>query len=150
MTVIELRPAEPEDLGAIAALMDAAYAEDRERLDGLPDMTEGLAAELREHDTMVAVRGGVMLGVIIVATREGALLIINLAVAPDARGVGLGTRLLQWAEAVARARGCRTLALKTHAGMTKTRSLYMHLGWTETGVSGKVVSLEKPLAGGEG
>ena len=57
---------------------------------------------------------------------------IGLVVAPDgARGQGLGTQLMEQAEAEAIARGCRSMWLDTYA--FQARAFYERLGFTVFG-----------------
>mmetsp|Transcript_23592 Transcript_23592/g.57128 ORF Transcript_23592/g.57128 Transcript_23592/m.57128 type:complete len:218 (+) Transcript_23592:126-779(+) len=59
---------------------------------------------------------------------EGEGYIEQLSVTSDARGQGVGTKLLQWCESTARARGCSTLALGVVAGNPAQR-LYERFGF---------------------
>jgi GrpB-like predicted nucleotidyltransferase (UPF0157 family) len=52
-------------------------------------------------------------------------------VAPEARGAGLGTRLLAELESVAAARGCRAIRLDTSAYLTAAVALYRSAGYRE-------------------
>jgi len=52
-------------------------------------------------------------------------------VAPEARGLGLGRRLLTELEARAAARGVRTLRLETNRALTEAISLYRSAGYRE-------------------
>ena len=52
-------------------------------------------------------------------------------VAPDARGLGLGRRLLAELERLAREHGVRTLRLETNRNLTEAIALYRDSGWTE-------------------
>ena len=52
-------------------------------------------------------------------------------VAPEARGLGVGRRLLAALEEKARARGYRFARLETHRTLTEARQLYRSSGYTE-------------------
>ena len=52
-------------------------------------------------------------------------------IAPDARGLGLGRRLLQELEACALAGGARVAHLETNAVLTEALALYRSTGWVE-------------------
>ncbi|MET3613800.1 ribosomal protein S18 acetylase RimI-like enzyme [Rhizobium aquaticum] len=56
----------------------------------------------------------------------------KLMVHPDARGRGLSRRLMEAAEAAARARGRSLLVLDTATG-EPAEDIYRHLGWREAG-----------------
>ena len=71
-------------------------------------------------------------GLIVAYPDADALFIENIAVAPAERGRGLGTHLMSFAEALARARDLTTLTLYTHALMTENVHYYGKLGFVET------------------
>jgi DNA-binding MarR family transcriptional regulator len=52
-------------------------------------------------------------------------------IAPSARGLGLGRRLLQTLEACARAGGARVAQIETSAVLTEALALYRSAGWRE-------------------
>jgi DNA-binding MarR family transcriptional regulator/GNAT superfamily N-acetyltransferase len=52
-------------------------------------------------------------------------------IAPAARGLGLGRRLLEHLEARARARGARVAHIETSAVLTEALALYRSAGWVE-------------------
>jgi GNAT superfamily N-acetyltransferase len=52
-------------------------------------------------------------------------------IAPQARGLGLGRRLLDALEACARAGGARVAHIETSAVLTEALSLYASTGWAE-------------------
>ncbi len=95
-----IRAPHPTDLPRLVALLAAA---------GLPvdDLATG------QIDFLVALEDGQLLGVIGVEAVPPDGLLRSLAVAPGARGSGLGERLLQAMEAHAAARGVRRLTLLT-------------------------------------
>jgi hypothetical protein len=55
------------------------------------------------------------------------------AVAPERQGLGIGRRLLDFAEAEALRRGYREIRLYTHETMIENQRLYSALGYEETG-----------------
>jgi ribosomal-protein-alanine N-acetyltransferase len=73
--------------------------------------------------------GGMML--IRVAADEAEILTIG--VAPEARGTGLGARLLDTAAAVARDAGAAKLFLEVSARNAPARALYTKAGFTQVG-----------------
>jgi ribosomal-protein-alanine N-acetyltransferase len=123
-----LRPMAPGDLDAVEAIERATFScpwsrESFRRLVGRPDA-----------DTWVAERDGRVLGYAVVwyVDDEGEL--GNLAVAPDARGRGLGGRLLDAAIARARARGARRLFLEVRVRNARAQALYRSRGFVPIGV----------------
>ena len=55
----------------------------------------------------------------------------RLWVSPDARGLGVGRRLLEALEAIAREAGLRTLRLDTNRALKEARALYQKCGYVE-------------------
>ncbi len=98
---VTLRALRPEDLPAARALLDAA---------GLPG--DDLRADLLDG-FVLAERAGRLAGVAGVEVHGDAGLLRSVAVAEDARGTGLGGRLVDDRIAWARARRLRVLALLT-------------------------------------
>ncbi|SLN37894.1 putative acetyltransferase [Falsiruegeria litorea R37] len=143
--MIVLRPAKPEDVAAIESCLTAAYATARAELSDLPDVTGGIASDVADNLVFVAEDETNVIGVIVLVVRRDVLLIANLGVDPTSSGQGIGGRLLALAEDEAHKRNCRALQLRTHAGLTATRAMYLHLGWVEIEQSGNVVSMHKLL-----
>ncbi|MDP5216312.1 GNAT family N-acetyltransferase [Ruegeria sp. 2205SS24-7] len=145
MTDIRLRAATHGDLPLLVEVIASAYAAERARLSGIPDVTEGLDAHIRDDIVQLAERAGALLGVIVLVKQENALMVANVAVSAEAQGAGIGGQLMRLAEQMARGEGYDRLILRTHAGMSATRRFYAKLGWVETGVSGQVVTMQNDL-----
>ena len=71
--------------------------------------------------------------------------IANIAVDPQSQGQGIGGALMKLAEEQAKARGFSCLHLATHSLLEENVSLYLHLGWQETGREGSKVLMQKEL-----
>ncbi len=88
------------------------------------------------------------------------LLVENVAVRPDQQGNGLGRRLMEFAEELARQRGIGRLELYTNEVMTENQLIYARLGYrvTDRRAEGgyrriymeKVLPAGSPEAGREG
>ena len=143
--MIDIRPAGTDDVPQIEACLTAAYAQARAQLPDLPDVTGGIAQDIAENAVFVAEKERAVVGVIVLVARKEALLIANLGVDPKHGGQGIGGRLLTLAEDQARQLGYRDMHLRTHAGLTATLAMYLHLGWRENARSGSVVSMVKLL-----
>lgn len=61
----------------------------------------------------------------------------DLAVAPEARGQGVGGKLLEEAERVAREAGCRRMTLEVGEHNVGARRLYARMGFRGTGMAGE-------------
>ena len=140
-----LRRAAPGDAEAMAACLEAAYAEAAARIADLPPMAEDCAGEIARYQVWLAEVAGAVAGVLVLARKVGCLRLANVAVHPARRGLGLGRALMDLAESEARRQGFSELRLTTHAEMPENLRLYGRLGWRESGRSGNKVFMRKPL-----
>ena len=145
-----LRPARPEDAPSVTALVRAAYARWVPRLGREPaPMTEDDPGLIAAGAVSLLEEAGRLLGVLVLIPEPDALLIENVAVAPDAQGRGLGGLLLAEAERVARESGRRRVRLYTNAAMTENIDFYARRGFVETRRATEHglhrVYMEKPL-----
>lgn len=84
------------------------------------------------RDRVVAAEAcGTIVGVIVLRVAEAEFLIDNIAVHPLHRGRGLGTALLELAEAEARDAGLPSICLYTHEKMTENIKRYARMGYVE-------------------
>lgn len=68
------------------------------------------------------------------APDDKVLVLHALAVAPDSRGLGVGSGFVGFYEKMARERGCEVLRIDTNARNKKARRMYARLGYTETDI----------------
>jgi GNAT superfamily N-acetyltransferase len=145
-----LRRATADDLPAIRAVIDAAYARYLTRMDKPP------APMLRDYGPSVEagttwVTGSPVTAVLTLYPREDHLYVENIAVDPGAQGRGLGRALMEFAEQEAARRGLRRMALVTHEVMTENQAIYARLGYAEidriTEDGYRRVYMEKQLTG---
>lgn len=61
-----------------------------------------------------------------------AMLLDNVAITPAAQGLGLGRKMLEFAEQTASDRGYRRIRLYTNEAMTENIALYSRIGYSET------------------
>lgn len=81
---------------------------------------------------IVAMSDGLPLGCVgLKGTDYGFAEIKRLWVAPSARGLGLGKRLMDAAETTARELGIKVLRLDTNSALPEAGQLYRTTGWTE-------------------
>jgi GST-like protein len=146
-------PARPEEAGAIAALVEAAYAPWVAVLGQRPGpMEDDYAARVARGEAfVVADASGALAGLVVIEEKDGALWLDNVATAPAYAGRGLGRRLIRFAEAEARRRGYGAIRLYTHQRMQRNVALYRALGYAEIGRGVENgfarVFMEKRLAG---
>jgi GNAT superfamily N-acetyltransferase len=127
---LSLRPAEPEDAPAIAALVESAYAHYPARIGGRPrPMDADYGREIELHEVWVGPDRGAIEAVLVLHLAADHLWIENVAVAPPAQGRGLLRTLLTQANTRAGELGRPELRLLTHELMTENRAIYEHLGW---------------------
>ena len=71
--------------------------------------------------------------IIVLLPGANHLLLDNIAVSPARQGLGLGRRLLAFAEAEALRRGYHEIRLYTHKTMVENQRLYASIGYEEMG-----------------
>ncbi|OXE36401.1 MAG: GNAT family N-acetyltransferase [Phenylobacterium zucineum] len=131
---VEIRQATAADISAIAALTRSAYAKWVPVLGREPlPMTADYEAAFTRHQFDLAVADGKLVGLIETVPVEGALLIENLAIAPDFQRQGLGSQLMDHAHQLALDQGLVRLTLYTNRRFTGNVELYQRLGFVITG-----------------
>ena len=128
-----LRRAGDSDAEAIRALVAAAYR-DYEPLIGrtpIPMQTDYSVA-VREHDVWILESSVEVIGVLELAVRDGYMWVENVAITPGRQGLGLGRRLLDHAEDVARRRDLGELRLLTNERYVRNIEMYTRYGYRET------------------
>ena len=133
---VEVVPVDPEDPDARYCLAEYV-AELNRRADRPFDPSVGATAlphEVRPPagEFFVAYLHGEAVGCGAIKHHpDGATDIKRMWIAPSARGLGLGRRLLEHLEAAARASGARVAHIETSAALTEALALYRSAGWTE-------------------
>jgi ribosomal protein S18 acetylase RimI-like enzyme len=131
---VELRRGRPDDVPAIAALVEAAYAPWVARVGRRPaPMDADHAGPVDEGVSWIAEADGRIAGVLEVRAGRGHLLLEDVAVHPDRQGEGIGRALIAHAEALAVEAGLPEVRLYTHERMHENVLLYTGLGYEETG-----------------
>ena len=138
------------DVPAIGTIVDAAYGHYVERIGRLPKpMAADHAAAVRDHEVWVLDDSGETVAVLELIDGDDHVFIENVAVHPQYQGMGLGRRLLDHAESVARARGRPEIRLETNERFVENLAIYRARGFEEIGrtpVGGTaVVELRKRL-----
>ena len=97
-----LSPALANDAAGVADLVEAAYAPYIARIGTKPGpMLDDCSDIIARHIVHVARAEGSIMGVVVLIEGEDAILLDNIAVAPEAQGRGIGRRLMEFAEAEA-------------------------------------------------
>jgi ribosomal protein S18 acetylase RimI-like enzyme len=123
---LRLRPARRTDANALARLETAAFRGDRLSRRSFAALVRSPSAIL-----LVAIVSGAIVGYALVLTRRGSRVarLYSLAVAPEAGGQGLGSRLLAASERAARARGAESLRLEVRSDNSAAIGLYERRGY---------------------
>lgn len=148
MSDLEIRPAAPDDLPAIVAMLaDDPLGARRETPDDLTPYAAALTrltADPNQH-LAVAVRddrvvGTLQLTVIPGLSRRGSTrsIIEGVRIHADERGSGLGTRLIEWAIDASRRQNCQLVQLTSDATRTDAHRFYERLGFEASHVGFKL------------
>ncbi len=134
MDEARIRPATAADISAITDIVDQAYRHYVDRIGKPPGpMLDDYAARVLEGAVSVLEEGAAVTGIIVLLPAPNYLLLDNIAISPARQGLGLGRRLLAFAEAEALRRGYPEIRLYTHQTMVENQHLYASIGYQETG-----------------
>src|ERR1700730_6936527 len=130
----QIRVATAADVPAIEEIVNQAYRHYVARIGKPPGpMLEDYAARVSEGAAWVLDDRAATVAIIVLKPEPDYLLLDNIAVSPARHGLGLGRRLLAFAEDEALRRGYREIRLYTHQTMVENQRLYTSIGYEETG-----------------
>ena len=146
----DLRLATHDDVQAVESVIHAAYVHYVVRIGREPGpMLDDYAALIGKGLVHVIEHDGAVKGILVLIPEERSMLLDNVAVAPDAQGLGLGRQMLEFAERTAMESGYRAIKLSTNEAMTENIGLYSRIGYVETHRAVEKglrrVYMEKPL-----
>ena len=135
-----IRPIEPADAAAAAALIRAAFSAIPEPLDPAPSALRETEASVLAHlahgGGAVMEQAGVeqagIVACVLWSEQDGGLYLGRLAVASHCRNRGLAAQLVLAAEAEARRLGLPRLHLGVRLALPGNRRLFARLGFVET------------------
>ena len=129
-----IRAATAADVPAITDIVNHSYRHYIARIGKPPGpMLDDYTARVLEGALSVLEEGAAIAGIIVLLPTTNYLLLDNVAVSPARQGLGLGRRLLAFAEAEALRRGYCEIRLYTHQTMLENQRLYASIGYEETG-----------------
>ncbi|GAA5266340.1 hypothetical protein ACOSOMT5_P2767 [Acidiphilium sp. MT5] len=128
-----LRAATNKDIATVETIVRSAYARYVSRIGREPSpMRDDYQKLTRNGQVHVIEHNGIVQGIIVLIPQKDAMLLDNVAVSPEAQGLGLGRKLFKFAETVAIQQGYRTIKLYTNVAMTENIERYTRLGYAET------------------
>ncbi|MGZ6827212.1 MAG: GNAT family N-acetyltransferase [Mycobacteriales bacterium] len=136
----QIRPAVPEDVAALHALVESAYRGDSSRAGWTTeaDLLDGQRTDpdaVREvlPDLLVAVDDGEVVGCCVLTAKDDHGYFGMFAVRPGLQGGGVGSRLLTAAEERARGLGLDRVDMTVLASRTELLAYYVRRGYADTG-----------------
>ena len=134
---IEIKPAPAEfsDWEALMALLHAAFAFQHDRVDPPSSLhrfdAKSIAVKAREEQLFLALDDGTLVGCIFGKPKSSVLYVGKMAVSPQRQGQGIGRRLMQAAEGLARRSGLGALELETRIELTENHETFAALGFVK-------------------
>jgi GNAT superfamily N-acetyltransferase len=121
------------DLQAVQSVVHEAYNHYVARIGRKPGpMLDDYARRISDRQAHVLVHDGAIKGVLVLIPESDSMLLDNFAVSPEAQGLGLGRKLLEFAEQAAKSAGHTYIKLYIHELMTENIALYSRIGYVET------------------
>lgn len=145
LTSITLHTAIPKDADAIACLVNSAYRGESSRkgwttedalVGGTRTNAQKVAAliELQNSRIEIAIRDGVMIGCVHLQKQEPDTCYLGmLTVSPELQAGGLGKRMLEHSEVVARAWNCAQMRMTVIQLRAELLAYYERRGYQKTG-----------------
>ena len=130
MEKIAIRPARPNDAEKITEIAKTAYTPYIPRMRKYPKpMLENYASLIEQGFCSVLEIGSQIAGYIVLVPQSDSLLLDNVGIDPVYQKMGLGTRLLQYAEDMAIKLNCDKISLYTNEAMTENLRWYPRHGY---------------------
>lgn len=127
--MIQVIPYDEAQFGEVEALWRAVFPEDPPHSRAAIAIPQKLAVQRELF--LVAVEGGRVLGTILAGYDGHRGWLYKLAVHPNARRCGIGTKLVHAAEKKLAARGCTKLNLQVRAGNDEATRFWTLMGYAQ-------------------
>jgi len=127
--VIEVLPYDEAQFGEVDALWRTVFPEDPPHSHAAVAIPQKLAVQ--RDLFLVAVEGGRVLGTILAGYDGHRGWLYKLAVHPNARRCGIGTKLVRAAEKRLAAKGCTKLNLQVRAGNDEAARFWALMGYAQ-------------------
>ena len=134
---IEIKPVPAEfgDWEALMALLHAVFAFQHSRIEPPSALhrfdAKSIAVKAKEEQLFLALDDGELVGCIFARPRAGSLYVGKMAVSPKRQGQGIGRRLMQATEGLARRSGLGALELETRIELTENHETFAALGFVK-------------------
>jgi len=133
--VTALRTARPADVGAVTAIINAAYQVERFFIDGDRTSEDEVRRYMARGAFLIAEEAGRPAGCVYTEQRGDRGYFGLLAVDPAQHGKGLGRTLVEAAEERLRRAGCIAMDISVVDLRTELPPFYRRLGYVETGTA---------------
>lgn len=129
---IEIRIAKNEDVAEVTHCVCEAFIHYIPRIGKQPGpMLDNYQDLIGQHHVYAATQDNVIVGVLVLLETGEGFCIETIAVRPVAQGLRIGSRLLAYAEDVAKKSGYSSIYLSTHRLMHESQAVYKHFGYIE-------------------
>ena len=139
----QIRQAVDKDATALALCIKAAYERYKDTISDLPDVSSGLANDIKNNVVFVAERDATLVGGVVLEFKNNTCLLANLAVHPDFGGQGIAGMLVKRVVEESADLGCSGIVLNTHIKMPENVAFYEHLGWSVASTIGNKIRIER-------
>lgn len=120
---------------ALMALLHAAFAFQHSRIDPPSSLhqfdAKSIAVKAKEEQLFLALDDGALVGCIFARPRAGSLYVGKMAVSPKQQGRGIGRRLMEAAEGLARQSRLGALELETRIELIENHETFAALGFVK-------------------
>ena len=146
MSDFTIRAAVADDTQALSNCIDAAYSIYKDRIQDLPDVSDGIASSIETKSVFVVEMKDQIVGGIVMVLSPDHLLLENIAVHPNNAGNGIGKALIRSAESECIKHGLHEIRLSTHRDISENINLYKHLGWHVIDDIGNKIHMSKTIS----